>query len=264
MTALLTLRNLFWLVSTGAEVILLWQLLRRKLQTSHQAFFIYILGAFAQSCLAAFIYIHWGYDTALASNVIWASQGVVICLRFAAVFEIASRVLSDYQGLRSFANRLLGAIGLCALAYSLVVAKKHLAVLVLSLDRGLELAMAAFIVFLLLFARNYMLPVRALDRALAIGFALYSCVYVVNDSMFEKLRNSYLGFWGYLDVLTFLASLLIWIAAVWTHSEEAVVIGGATKIPRNVYSSISPELNMRLKHLNKQLLQLLRAEKQNS
>jgi hypothetical protein len=264
MTGLLTLRNLLWLITTSAEILLLFFLLRRKLQNTHTAFLVYILSTIMQSALAVFIYSHWGLESAMASTVIWLSQGVVICLRFGAVFEMARRILGAYTGLWLLAKRLLGIIGLGVVGYSMLVAKKQLYLLVLNLDRGLELGIAAFVVSLLLFARFYLLPVPPLDRALAIGFCMYSCFYVINDTLFEKLLNSYLGLWGYLDVLTFLASLLIWSHAVLTYSRVALAPSSAGAIPRAPYTALSPELNIRLKQLNKQLSQLLHAEKQRS
>ena len=43
-----------------------------------------------------------------------------------------------------------------------------------------------------------LLPIEPLDRALAIGFSLYSCFYVINDTIFEKLNNKFLEMWGYI------------------------------------------------------------------
>ncbi len=259
MTGLLALRNIFWLTTTLAEVLLLVYLLKRKMSGTHLAFIVYIAGAILQSALAAFIYIEWGYQSTVASYVIWSSQGILICLRFSAVFEMASRLLSAYPGIWALAKRLFGAIGLGTLAYSLLIAKKELYVLVIGLDRGLELAIAAFVVALLLFARYYLLPVHPLDRALAMGFCMYSCFYVINDSLFEKYLESYLSLWGYLDVLTFLASLVIWIQAVRLYSGASSLAPGRASLPAGLYGTLSPELNFRLKHLNEQLSQLLQA-----
>jgi hypothetical protein len=264
MSGLLTLRNFLWLITTATEVVLFLFLFRRKLQTTHAAFATYIFSTIAQSALAASVYSRWGYNTSLASNAIWASQGVVICLRFTAVYEMARRILSGYAGLWSLAKRLLAAIGLSTVAYSLLVAKKEFFLLVLNLDRGLELAISAFVVSLLLFARFQMLPVQPLERALAIGFSMYSCFYAINDTLFEKLLNAYLPLWGYLDILTFLASLLIWMQAVWTLSKGRSLAGGPEWISRSMYATLSPELNVRLKQLNEEVSQLLRVEKQSS
>ncbi len=259
MTGLLVLRNAFWLSTTSAEIILLVYLLRRRMRGTHPAFILYIAATILQSALAMWIYAEWGFQSAVASNVIWSSQGILICLRFSAVYEMASRILSAYPGIWSLAKRLIGVIALGTLGYSLLIAKKELYVLVISLDRGLELAIAAFVVALLLFARYYLLPVQPLDRAMAIGFCMYSCFYVINDSLFEKYLESYLSLWGYLDILTFLASLLIWIQAVRAYSGALSPVSGRASIPAGVYATISPELNYRLKHLNEQITQLLHA-----
>ena len=100
------------------------------------------------------------------------------------------------------------------LAYSGIFSEKRFSMMILTVDRGVELAIASFIVALLLLARYYKLDIGPLDRALSIGFCLYSCFYVINDSLLEKRMESYLGFWNFMDVITFLASLLIWIQTV--------------------------------------------------
>jgi hypothetical protein len=261
MTGLLTLRNLLWLITTSAEIFLLFSLLRRKLQTTHAAFAVYLISTIVQSVVAAFIYTREGVNAAVVFYIIWLSQGVVICLRFAAVVEMARRILASYQGLWSLAKRLLAFVALAIGGYSLLLSKKEIYMLVLNLDRGLELAIAAFVVSLLLFARFYLLPVCPLDRALAIGFSLYSCFYVINDTLFERLLNSYLGLWGYLDILTFLASLLIWSHAVRAYSEVTAVRRRPESAPAAPYGALSPELNIRLKLLNEQISRLLHAEK---
>lgn len=264
MVELLTLRNALWLVTTSAEVFLLVLLVRQKLLSTHGAFFTYIFSTIAQSALAVFVYSHWGIVSGIASTTIWVSQGVVISLRFVAVFEMARSILAAYTGLWSLAKRLLIVIGLSVTAYSFLISKKGIYSLVLSLDRGLELGIAAFVVSLLLFARLYLLPVNPLDRAFAVGFAMYSCFYVINDTLFEKLANNYLALWGYLDVLTFLASLMIWAHAVLAHSRVTSVRKEQGEKPKAPYGTISPELNVRLKQLNDQVSHLLRAEKQSS
>ncbi len=140
MTELLTLRNVLWLVTTSTEVILLLSLFWRKLQNTQTAFAIYVLSTIAQSGLAVFCYTHWGFNSTRTSTVVWGSQGVVISLRFLATFEMARRMLSGYQGLWALARRLLAAVALCTVAYSLLVAQKKVSLMVLNLDRGVELS----------------------------------------------------------------------------------------------------------------------------
>lgn len=70
--------------------------------------------------------------------------------------------------------------------------------------------------------------------------------------------------WGYLDILTFLASLLIWIQAVWAYAEATSTVPSTKPMSQDLYATISPELNVRLKHLNDQVSQLLQAGKHSS
>lgn len=264
MTELLTLRNLLWLTTAAAEAFLLFSLLQRKLQNLHPIFLSYIACTLVQSALAAFVYGHWELESKIASRVIWSSQAVVISMRFAAVIEMARRIFSKYIGLWSLAKRVLGVIGAVVLGYSVLMSKRELSSVVLNLDRGLELAIATCVVSLLLFSRFYLLPVQPFERALAVGFSMYSCFYVVNDTLFEKLAGNYLAFWGYLDIITFLASLLIWTQAVRTLSRVPMESTGRVSFSRGQYGVISPELNVRLNQLNEHLSHLLRAEKGNS
>jgi hypothetical protein len=261
MRALLTLQDALWILTTSVEIALLVYLVRRKLPATHLAFTFYIAIAIAQSALAAFVYWRWGMQSGIASEVIWASQGIVICFRFWTVLETTARILSGYQGIWALAKRLLWVTGICTVSYALFVSKKQINSLVLSLDRGVELAIAAFLVAMLLFARYYLLPVRPLDRALALGLGLYSCFYVINDSLFEQYLNSYLQLWGYLDVLTFLASLLIWLYAVHAYSNFAIAAPEAKQIPERIYENLSPEINYRLKNLNDQISRLFQTGK---
>jgi hypothetical protein len=51
---------------------------------------------------------------------------------------------------------------------------------------GIELATAAVIVLLLLFARYYDIVVEPPLRLLAAGLCMYSCVSVLNDTILER------------------------------------------------------------------------------
>ncbi len=264
MPALLTLGNVLWGTTTFAEVVLLVLLLRRKLAFSRPVLALYVASTILQSILAVFVYATWGIQSPIASKVIWGSQGIVISLRFLAVYEMARRILSPFEGIWTLARRILMLIGLSTLAYSLLSSQQVYRYLILNLDRGLELCIAIFIVVMLVFARYYYLPLAPLDRALCIGFCLYSCVYVINDSLLERYWNVYQSFWSYLGIVSFLASLLMWIRAVNGYSVTETSIPKREALPSSIYGSLSPEFNFRLKLLNDQLTRLFRFRKQRS
>jgi hypothetical protein len=122
----------------------------------------------------------------------------------------------------------------------------------------MELCVASFIVGMLLFVRYYRIPVAPLERLLAIGFCLYSCFFVISDSMYEHWRQPIGPVWGYLDILTFFASLLVWAAAVNRYSEIPKPAAQPEMSPES-YRELSRELNSRWQVLYNRLDHLFRS-----
>jgi len=245
-----------WALTTITELVLLVYLLRRKLFRSHPVFFAYILGDILRSVLMAGIYSLSGMKSFRVWLIYWLSQIVMVTARFAAVVEVARRVLSPFSGIWALGRRVLLLAAGAVLVYSALLSKDYWYSLPLNVERGAGLAVAAVIVTLLLFARYYGLPMDHLERSLCIGFCLYSSFSVINDSLIEKWVNSYFELWNFLGVLTFLASLLIWTGAARAYSETAPARVPVV-VPKELYGKFSSELNIRLRLLNEHLNQLL-------
>src|SRR5271165_2078616 len=179
----LNLANVAWALTTATELILLVYLLRRRLFRSHPFFFAYILGAILQSVLMVGTYGIWGAQSFRAWLIYWLSQLAMETARFAAVVEVARRVLSPFSGIWALGRRVLLATAGGVLVYAALLSREYWYKLPLNVDRGVGLAGAAVIVTLLLFARYYGLPMDHLNRSLCIGFCLYSCFCVINDSL---------------------------------------------------------------------------------
>ena len=244
--------NLEWGLTTTAELILLVYLVWRKHFRSHPVFSTYILAAILQSALMAVTYSLWGFQSRRAWFVYWISEIVVTLVRFAAVMELTRHILFPFSGIWALGRRVLLAIVAAVVIYTAVLTLESWYKLPLILDRGAGLAVAMVIVTLLLMARYYGLPIKNLDRSLCIGFCLYSCFSVINDSIIDKYLLSYANFWSFLGVLTFLASLVIWIGAaraypVTVASRELAVVS------KEEYAILSSELNVRLRLLNERL-----------
>lgn len=256
MSEALNLRNLAWALTTITEVVLFVYLVRRKLFRSHPFFSAYILAAILQSALLVAAYSAWGFDSKQAWLTGWVSQLVVASARLAAVMEVARRVLSPFAGIWALGRRVLLTATGGVLVYAALLSREYWYKLPLNVDRGVGLAVAAVIVTLLLFARYYGLPMDSLNRSLCIGFCLYSCFCVINDSLYDKWLLGYLNFWNFLGVLTFLASLFLWLGAARAYSETAPARVPAIA-PKELYGKLSSELNVRLRLLNEHLNQLL-------
>ncbi|HKM79496.1 MAG TPA: hypothetical protein VJY15_00840 [Candidatus Acidoferrum sp.] len=256
MSETLNLRNVEWALTTITELILLVYLLRRGLFRSHPVFSAYILAVILQSVLMAATYGIWSSQSHRAWLIFWLSQLVVETARFAAVVEVARRILSPFSGIWALGRRVLLMTAGSVLVYAALLSREYWFKLPLNVDRGVGLAVATVIVTLLLFARYFGLPMDHLDRSLCIGFCLYSSFCVINDSLYDKWLVGYLNFWNFLGVLTFLASLFLWIGAARAYSEAAPARAPVV-VPQELYEKFSSELNVRLRLLNEQLNKFL-------
>ena len=252
------LQSVAWALTTALELALLFLLRRRKAIPNYPFFTAYLLTAILQSVAVAALQRFTGLDRYVAWDIAWGTQAIVTIMRSLALVELTRKILSAYLGIWALAWRLLLGVGVAVLLYALASSKGQSEWLVLNAVRGFELASAAVIVTMLLFARFYSLSLRSLPRALAVGFCLYSSFYVIDYSLLEHALQQYGNFWNFLAIITFMASLLLWISA----ARRYVLVedeGKPASIPPELYGRLSSEVNLRLHLLNRQLMLLLHA-----
>ena len=252
----LQLQTAAWALTSTLELGLLVQLLRRKLGQVYPLFFAYLVSTILQSIAVAVLYRASNLDKVTTWDIAWSTQGVVVFLRGLVLLELSRKVLSGYVGIWALARVILLGVAAFVIAYDLLLSQDQWRWLIMNGVRGLELAMAAVIVTMLMFARYYRIPVHPMQRSLAVGLCLYSIFYVVNYSLLERVLQEYAVVWNFLGIFAFIASLLVWIAAVTRYSEsEAVAF--PTVISPELHGKLSAEVNTRLLLLNRQLIQLL-------
>jgi hypothetical protein len=89
---------------------------------------------------------------------------------------------------------------------------------------------------------------------LAIGFFLFSCFRVLDDTVFENWFHSNRELWNRLGLLAFLACLLLWSWAL--RRTLPRVTYQPEMLSQGLYRTLAPEINYRLKTLNENLGQL--------
>ena len=231
-------------------------LLQRRTFRSYPWFTAYILSALLQSAGMFLLYRTSGLKARMVWNIAWGAQAVITGMRSLAVVEVIRTVFSHYDGIWSFTRRVLLWVGLGVLVYTLAFSHGSSQWIILNFIRGLELAMAAVVVTMLLFARYYLLPLAPVPRTLAVGLCLYSGFYVINYSVLERSLQQYAAFWNFLGMVTYVASLLVWLHGLSRYSVEELPLQPA-KISPEAYGKLSSELNLRLYLLNRQLTLLL-------
>jgi hypothetical protein len=237
-------QQMMWALNTVTGVFLLALLAVRKNYRMYPAFTAYIFVNVAVATSLFFIYRLWGFSSTASWRFAWAMQAVTVCARALAVAEVCRHFLSRYTGIWALAQRLLLACAGLVLLYSGLAVRHQWALALPTADRGLELSIATVIVMLFLFARYYDLRPERTDRALAIGFCLYSCFRA--------------KIWNLLEMLAFFASLSVWSWALRKSRTETA--SNEELLPLSVYQSIAPQINLRLRSLNDQLSKIWKPE----
>ena len=194
-----------------------------------------------------------GFSSLTSYRIGWATQSVVMGARAFAVAEVCRHVLGRFRGVWLLARWILLVCGTAVLLYALLAANHQWRLLLNTAELGLELAAAAVIVMLLLFARYYDIAVTRPVRLLALGLCLYSCVSVLNDAILERWVSRYVSLWNALGMAAFLGGLLLW---TWAFRHPAPQT--ATRpmfVDGTAYLNTIPETNWRLRSLNEQLMQ---------
>ena len=239
--------GLTMLLSTVLAGMVLW----RKNYKAYPFFFTYILALLAQNLVFAVSYRIWGFGSVIGYKIAWGTQLVIVMIRALAAVEICRRILAKYPGIWALGQRIFLAMAILVLAYSWAVGGHSWRVAALSLDRGLELAMAASILALFLFIRYYHVGVEPADRLLAIGFFLFSWVVVLNDTIMERWLAPYSSLWNLVGTASFLVSMVLWTWAL-RHTQPRTAMEPKL-LPADLYSSLTPEINARLKALSERL-----------
>jgi hypothetical protein len=251
-----------WALNVAVELGLLLALASRKHYRNYPAFFSYICVDLLQAVVLLPGYLRWGFSAALTERFAWGTQGIVIFARAWAIAEICWHLLGQYSGIWALARRILLFFAFLVALYSILTAGWQWDQTVLKADLGLELTIGVVIVILFLFARYYEIVADPALRVLAIGFFLFSCFTVVNGSILQHKLKQYEDLWRILGILAFLASLSLWFSAF--RKPLPVLASGPALLPGDVYRTLAPEVNVRLRRLNEQLSKLGRSRKHRS
>lgn len=251
-----------WALNSVGEVFLLTLLVARGNYRSYPAFAFYIFVDLTMGVTALLSYRIWGFDSATGYRIAWGTHGIVLIARALAVAELCRHILSRYRGVWALTWRILLLCAALVLSYSILAARYDWRLALPSADRGLELSIATVIVVLLLFARHYDVRGERVARSLAVGFCLYSCFKVLNNTLLERFLYNYAALWNLLGMFAFFASLSLWTWALRKPVSQAEP--GEILLPRSVYQSLTPEINFRLRLLNEQLSRFWAAEAKDS
>ena len=248
---------MLWAVNIMTGALLVGLLAVRKNYRAYPAFSLYVLLNLILGALAFLVYRRLGFFSNASWRISWGMQALVLCARGLAVMEVCKHLLSHYRGVWALAWRVLLGCASLVLLYAGLAARHGLGFVLPKAERALELAIAVVIVAVFVFLRYYDVEAKREDRVLAIGFCLYSCFSVLNNTVLERFLDSYVPLWNFLEMLAFFGSMLLWI---WALRKPQTAGTPKTLLPAGVYQTLAPQFNSRLRSLNEQLVRFWKTE----
>jgi len=130
------------------------------------------------------------------------------------------------------------------------------------LNRGYHLTFATAVIACLALVRYYSIRVPSAFKMILAGFCLNSCVEVLVNTLiqvlFHKGYEVYQAAWQIVGMISFVATLTIWMVALW---KPFPVDDRQIASPSDsAYRRLSPEINERLREINEKLLRLWKLE----
>lgn len=211
------------------EFVILWRAVRAELWRHYSFFYIYVASlVLATLWLLFLLAFHWPNYALL----FWLGSAMISVMRYLVVWEVFRQAFPPRSVLRQVVGIVL-VLFLTTLAATLA-GGQNAGLVFADLERKSSLAQAAAIALALLLARYYGVSLGRNVWGMAFGLGLYVSLSIMNFSALE-LTRAFLPYWRYLLPLTSLATLGIWLWALWDH------------VPQRALTSSTPqawELNL--------------------
>jgi hypothetical protein len=245
-------------LATALTLFLLLQILLVRGYEKYRFFTAYLCTNLLQTAAGVYLYQTYGFRTVYGYRIAWTTQAIVVIGRGFAAAEICYRILGKFKGVWALAVRILITCGGIVLIATLYFGIRSYQLSVITLDMSLEAFIATWVVGLLLFARYYAVPFEPAVGMMGLGLGLVSCCKLLNDLLFERHVQPYLGMWSYVSSATIVGILLLWN---WVLRKPATHTVPEPQLNRvQVYQTLIPQVNLKLLQLNRQLRQIWTAE----
>jgi hypothetical protein len=224
-------------------------------------FTAYICLNIAQGLFLYPIYQHYGQSSDTAYLAAWWSEAITLLARVFATVEILHLVLISFRGIWGLAWRVLTVTSAGVLICVCLTSRGNADQALMRADRDYHLVFAAALISCLALIRYYFIRVDNAYKVLLVGFCFYSCVMVLLQTVLYDFlypqHSQYTSIWQILEISPYLVVLLFWSAAL---VRPLPAIQKQQALPTSMYGRISPEINLQLQAINKQLMNFFEIE----
>jgi hypothetical protein len=242
----------------AVEVLFCLILVQKGMHRRLPVFVAYAVAVLLMDVLRHAVRWKFGFTSPVYFSVYWCAQVVLITVRAGLVAQLCLYILGSYRGLWRLCRDILFLLAVILVVLACLVARheiNYLPFFALTLERGLEFAIAGSLLTAFLFFRFYGIPVEKFVGRIAVGLCIYSLVQVANNIYFT---SSLVGELPVQEIryFSFAIMQLVWLSAMWNPipaKRAAPALLGAEQ-----YDAVSFGLIGRLRELNARLEEMLR------
>jgi hypothetical protein len=264
------------------QVLLVVFVYVRKLYLRLPFFAVYASLALGCSIAAGVIYRIFGIQSLASYYTYWIVVGAEMVGRCLVVAEFCRYRLREYQGIWALVWRFLILLTLFFLGHAALDAwgqPNRFFIYSVTFERDVNIASVIILLLLLLIRNYYGLSLEPLQRQIAIGLCFYCVIDIVNSTVFRDLLTGTLFSWFSIDHMSlwpvlgpqvervkdswttirfssYIISMSIWCFALRKPLPEPAQ--APELLPAEVYSALSPAVNLRLRTFNDRLLEMLK------
>lgn len=199
------------------EAAILWRGMRSCTFRRYPYFYAYVTSTLTSSILSVVYLI----DRPSYNFWYWPIQLATLVFGCGVILEILRHVLSPYPGAERFARAAglvaFGTVFLLAIVYLVFRLGPSSAATGIELERNVRGVQTVFLVAVLMIIFHYGIPVGRNILGMIVGYGLYIAVSLVSRAV-EAYAGTWLRLvWLYVQPLSFGASLVIWLSALWSY-----------------------------------------------
>jgi hypothetical protein len=221
----LLLTRLFLLGSIGLRLLILYLLIRRRIQRRFLWFLTYTLYGFIEDGMRLVA----SGNPGLYSRVYWRTEIGEVSLLIAAFAESFLNVFREFTRLRWFVRTVWGCVGL-ALLYSLFKAwvfppvhATHLASVIIALEVAVDYSVTAVGILFFLLTLFFRIKERQWEMGVIGGFTINASLAVFGPLILSAFGTKFRLLSGWLPAVAYTVAELMWVV-YFSRPERAVAV----------------------------------------
>jgi hypothetical protein len=263
---------LYWL-TLGFEVALCALVYFRSLQRRLPFFSVYVTILLICTLCVGLVYGHFGFQSSISYYAGWIVVALTTIARSGAIAELCRYRLLAYRGIWALAWRSLSLLALLFIIHAALDARGQpnwIGTYGLTIERDVEISSVLILLALLLIRNYYGLPIEPLQRWIAAGICFFCLVDVVNSTELREIFTKYMFSWAEMKPQvervnelwnTIRVSASIVSIGIWCYALRKPLPALAMEpelLPAEIYGTLSPAINIRLRAFNDRLLEVLK------